>query len=1058
MHICRSAVINIIFGSAHKSATLKKRILILFLFALSAGHIANAQKHYFRHYQVENGLSHNTVFCVEQDHQGFLWLGTKDGLNRFDGHAFKVFRNIPGDSTSLASNFIYALDTDKNGQLWVGASIGLYKYHAVTESFEMVKGTRTKGIGNIRCSPDGMVWFLEGYSLFRYDPIRDTIVHYPNPAGDPVVTDIYFDEKGAMWLGSHKGTVREMGSGKVFDVFSHSPKVLTNRVTVIVSASGGKLLVGTSNQGLKLLDTNTGAYEDLMSMTDKDVSIWVRHILKHEGDEYWVATESGIYVYNLATRKFTNLRKEYNNPWSLTDNAVYYLHKDKEGGMWAGTFFGGANYYPRQYTFFEKWFPDNSSNTLSGNAVREICEDRFGNIWVGTEDNGINKIDVASGKITQYPACKNGISHTNIHGLYAEGNNLWVGTLDNGLDKMDIRTGKVVKHYAAGPGSFAHNFILWIYKTRKGTLLLGTGGELAKYDTAKDAFLKIDEVPYSNQRSVAEAEDGTIWAATSDHGLFWFNEATGQKGNYRHKPEDTCSLSSNGLNTVYIDSRQQIWAGTEGFGLNRLIPSTGCFTRYTTQQGLPSDYIFKVLEDNRGNMWVTTSRGLACLNPNTGAIQVFTSINGLLNDQFNYSSGYKDKNGKMYLGSVKGMISFNPDQFLPDTFVAPVYITGFNVKNKPTSQEDKRDLFFTKKVVLPYDQSSFSIDFAALSFTAPDMISYAYKMDGLDKEWTYLKTNRIVYFTDLKPGRYTFRVTTTDNNGRLGDHPAWLEIEIRPPYWATSWAYVLYAILLASGCYYFIRRYHKRQMLKHKRKLEEVQLKKEKELYQAKVDFLTNVAHEINTPLTLIKGPLEQVIENPERLQANRNHLQIMERNTNRLVQLTNQLLDFRQTEATGFRLDFKRLNLSSTLQDTYDNFRLPAAQKKLDYRIKMPTGDIYAYADEEGINKIFSNLFSNAIKYAEKKVKVTLRGNGESVILEVANDGPLIPESMRDKIFAPFVRLKENEKQKGTGIGLSICRSLTTLHKGELYADQKDGLNTFVFILPIGQAISTEI
>ncbi len=216
-----------------------------------------------------------------------------------------------------------------------------------------------------------------------------------------------------------------MGSGKVFDVFSHSPKVLTNRVTVIVSASGGKLLVSTSNQGLKLLDTNTGAYEDLMSMTDKDVSIWVRHILKHEGDEYWVATESGIYVYNLATRKFTNLRKEYNNPWSLTDNAVYYLHKDKEGGIWAGTFFGGANYYPRQYTFFEKWFPDNSSNTLSGNAVREICEDRFGNIWVGTEDNGINKIDVASGKITQYPACKNGISHTNIHGLYAEGNNLW---------------------------------------------------------------------------------------------------------------------------------------------------------------------------------------------------------------------------------------------------------------------------------------------------------------------------------------------------------------------------------------------------------------------------------------------------------------------------------------------------------------------------------------------------------------------------------------------------------------------------------------------------------
>ncbi|RPD42103.1 ligand-binding sensor domain-containing protein [Chitinophaga barathri] len=1041
---------------------MKKRIFILLLIALSAGHSANAQKYYFRHYQVENGLSHNTVFCVQQDQQGFIWMGTKDGLNRFDGHAFKVFRNIPGDSTSLASNFVYSLDVDPNGQLWVGASIGLYRYHPVTESFEMIKGTGAKGVGSVKCDKKGLIWFMEGYSLYSYDPIKDTLIHHLDPAGrEDAVTDINIDDAGNIWLGSWKGTVRTFNSSKAFDIFSHSPKVTYKQVTVIMPASGGRLLVGTSNQGLKLLDPHKGTYEDLMTRTNNDVAIYVRHILHHQGDEYWIATESGIYVYNLATRRYINLKKEYNNPYSLTDNAVYYLHKDKEGGMWAGTFFGGSNYYPRQYTYFQKWFPDNSSNTLSGNAVREICEDRFGNIWAGTEDNGINKIDPATGKITQYQPCRNanGISHTNIHGLYAEGNNLWIGTLDNGLDKMDIRSGQVVKHYAAGPGSFSSNFILWIYKARNGSLFLGTGSELAKYDHTKDAFLKTDLMPNSNQRSIAESEDGTIWAATADNGLYWFNEATGQKGNYRHNPGDTCSLSANSLNTVFIDSRQQIWTGSEGFGLNRLTPATGCFKRYTTQQGLPSDYIFKVLEDDRGNMWVTTSRGLACLNPNTGAIQVFTSINGLLNDQFNYNSGYKDKNGRMYLGSVKGMISFNPDQFLPDTFVAPVYITGFNVKNKATAREDKRALFFTKKIVLPYDQSSFSIDFAALSFTAPDMISYAYMMEGLDKEWTYLKTNRIVYFTDLKPGRYTFRVSTTDNNGKLGDHPAWLEIEIRPPYWATSWAYVLYAVIVASAAYYFIRRYHIRQTLKHKRKLEELQLKKEKELYQAKVDFLTNVAHEINTPLTLIKGPLEQVIENPERLQANRNHLQIMERNTNRLVQLTNQLLDFRQTEATGFRLDFKRLNISSILQDTFDNFRLPAAQKKLDFRLKMTTEDIYAYADEEGINKIFSNLFSNAIKYADKNVKITLRENGKDIILEVTNDGPLIPEEMREKIFAPFVRLKENEKQKGTGIGLSICRSLTVLHKGELYAAQsEDGLNTFVLTLPVGQAISTEI
>lgn len=1029
-----------------------KHLLLLFA-ALFTGVYSKAQQYYFRHYQVENGLSHNTVFCVLQDHQGFLWMGTKDGLNRFDGHVWKVFRHIAGDPSSIASNFVYSLREDNKGQMWVGTGRGYQKYNAATVSFSRDTMTIPATASRLTSDAQGILWYVSEGKLYRYDHARENISSFAPEIDINSIDVFHISSNNILWFCLYNGSLFRFdpaaGTTRQYDVYQHSPKVSSKDINVLRTTHDGKLLIGTSAQGLKILDEQTGSYEDVITYNPSNVGVYVRDIIHNTGHEYWIASESGLYIYDLLTRKTINLRKEYNNPYSITDNAVYCLRKDQEGGIWAGTYFGGVNYYPKQYTYFQKYFPDNSNNTISGNAVREICEDKYGNLWVGTEDNGVSKLELATGKITHYkPGC---ISHTNVHGLQAIDNELWIGTWDNGIDIIDIPSGKLIKHFEAGPKTFRNNFIVAFFKTSTGDILVGTGHELVKYNRASNTFSNIDEVPYSNKRSISEDKEGTIWVATSDRGIFYYNPRTGKKGGYQNDEKDSTTLSSNSVNNILIDAEQNVWAGTEGEGVCRLNPDKKTFTRYTTRNGLPSDYIFRILQDNSGKMWITTSRGLVCMNPVTEEIKVFTSINGILNDQFNYSSGYKDKNGKMYMGSVKGMISFNPDTFIKDTFVAPVYITGFNIKNKAVTLEDKKAILLARKVILPHDEASFSIDFAALSFTAPETISYAYKMEGLDKEWTHLETNRIVYFTDLKPGNYRFMVTTTDNNKKRGEHPATLDIEIQPPFWATSWAYLLYALLGVSGCYYFINRYHHRQNLKHKRKLEELQHKKEKELYQAKVDFLTNVAHEINTPLTLIKGPLEQVIENPEEIIANRNHLQIMERNTNRLVQLTNQLLDFRQTESTGFRLHFSRMNITELLQDTYENFKIPAAQKKLVYQLSVPDQPVFAFADEEGLNKIFSNLFSNAIKYADKLVKIQLKDTANGMItLEVTNDGNLIPDEMKEKIFAPFVRLKNNEKQKGTGIGLSICRSLTTLHKGELYvAERNDGLNTFVLAIP---------
>jgi signal transduction histidine kinase len=436
-------------------------------------------------------------------------------------------------------------------------------------------------------------------------------------------------------------------------------------------------------------------------------------------------------------------------------------------------------------------------------------------------------------------------------------------------------------------------------------------------------------------------------------------------------------------------------------------------------------------------------------------------MNGTLSDQFNFSSAYKDKSGRMYFGSVKGLISFHPDEFSKNQFIPSVYITGFQVFNKELMIGEKgspltKSITYSDNITLDYDQSTFSISFAALSFTDPDMSAYAYQMEGLDKNWTYLKANRKAYFTDLAPGTYIFKVKASNSSGVWNEQETILNIEILPPWWASSWAYGFYIIATILMIYIMIRGYHNRTVAKNRREIELLEIAKEKEIFQAKIEFFTNVAHEIRTPLTLIKGPLEKIMKKADQIPDLNNSLRIMEKNTNRLIDLSNQLLDFRQTEIKGFTLSFVKTNISELLEETYLNFKTLADQKNLFYDISFPATPLFAYVDPEALNKILYNLFSNAVKYAEEKVYVSLLPFGEQpncFTIIFKNDGYIIPYDKKDRIFQPFFRLKETEKQKGTGIGLALARSLAELHKGiiELREPEND-LNVFHLILPMHQ------
>jgi signal transduction histidine kinase/DNA-binding response OmpR family regulator len=514
------------------------------------------------------------------------------------------------------------------------------------------------------------------------------------------------------------------------------------------------------------------------------------------------------------------------------------------------------------------------------------------------------------------------------------------------------------------------------------------------------------------------------------------------------------------VNNLFEDSRKNIWFCTES-GLCRYDYKEKKIIRSSAEPVLRDNQVFRVMEDNRGMLWVSTSKGLINLNPVNGQTKSFNTGNGLLSDQFNYNSACKDEDGTMYFGTVKGMIGFNPAGFVENSFIPPVYITGIQVNNGELKIDSlhsrlRQSVIYTSSITLPYDSSTISIDVSALSYAMPDRNEYLYRMDGLDKNWNHLNSNGKIYYTKLSPGNYVFNVKGSAGGEVWNSRVTRLSIHILPPWWASFWAWVLYALVSLSIIFVILRYYYIALREKNKRRIETLEIEKEREIYNAKIDFFTNITHEIRTPLTLIKLPVEKLLKSASSDSAVRDNLNMIDKNTNRLIHLTNQLLDFRKAEANNYSLNFVKTDINDLLKELFATYKPAAEERKLSFKLELPRIALLAYVDAEAFRKILGNLFSNAIKYASQSVVIKLLpfNSYDNVFhIEFKNDGSLIPGEAREKIFEPFYRLRQSEKHTGTGIGLPLSRSLAELHKGKLELKQPvDGQNVFLLSIPIHQ------
>lgn len=1039
--------------------------LLLFLLEGSLLYSTNPEL-LFKRYQMADGLSNNTVWCGIQDSYGFIWIGTSDGLNCYDGLRTKIYRNVPSDTCSLGNNYVCSL-LEADGDLYVGTNLGLYLYHRSTDNFSPFHKSTKYGVRvssevrRIISTRNGLIRIATlGQGVFVYNPIRDELIQ--SSVHTSFIWDVCQGADGYVYASSmDNGLVCFNDEGtflrNCWDVSSPTREGQGERLNCLLSI-GDKIWFAMENNFMGYYRPEDATLHTF-DITAQGFGS-VRSLMEYDEHQLLLGTDNGLYLYDRTTQQFRR-GDAAGGLWALSDPTVNALMRDVEGTLWVMTYAGGVNYMPRQlrrFNYYSIPLPDNASDAEK--EVGPFCEAPDGQIYVGTR-SGVWLFNphtaTFSGEVFRHLGMRR-----EVRCLMLDGDRLWIGTYGDGLKVLNLQTG-AVKSYTyqrTVPNSICGNEVLSLCKDNYGHVYVGTGWGLCFYNPVADNFTSVIHIGSMNSVTDLHTDRaGNVWAATSNNGVFRHIPRESYWKHFEYVRGDSTALTSNSVNVLFEDNEGTMWIGTNGGGLCSFVSETERFVHFDpTGRLLPDGVIHSIEQDADGNLWIAGNSGLYRIHPATmDNFQLFTLDDGLQGNQFTPRSSLVSSMGRLYFGGTGGFNSFTPSRSIHNSYQPPVYVAGISFPDCPDEQEAKRLLglnapfYQTRQIKLPYARNSFTLRFVALSYEMPNKNRYTYQLKGVDKEPIAATASNVAHYTHLAPGEYEFVVRGSNNDLCWNPEPATLHIIITPPWWLSTEAKLIYTLLFMSCVFAVAYQWNQYVKRKYKLRMERFKAGKEQELYKQKINFFVNLVHEVRTPLSLIRLPLEKLQEATVTAGENK-YIAIIEKNVNYLLGITTQLLDFQKMENGALQLNLQSTHLQPLLTQIYNQFVDAAALKGIAMRIDMPAEEVRTRLDAEKINKVVVNLLSNALKYAHSSIEVTLSTEKEKIFIIVSDDGAGVPRPQQDKIFEAFYQSPDDPvATTGTGIGLAFSRSLAEAHGGTLtFSEREGGGSSFILYLPL--------
>ncbi|MDA3881411.1 MAG: ATP-binding protein [Prolixibacteraceae bacterium] len=1021
----------------------------------------------FDGFSQEEGLSNNQVQCIYQDRQGWIWIGTSQGVNRYDGYNFVNFLYSPNDSMSLKGSLVRVIFEDRTGALYVGTENGtINRYNRNNQTFDKPFDDHPYfldevSINDICQDDDGVLWVATHDNILLIYPdgevtlLSDIARNLSVNIWGNFVRELSFDNTGRLWAGTNEGVFIIDPITKEIEEFNLPLSTgTTDEIWEIYSDAEGVIWIGTYMNGLFAVDPVTLDVDAIVLEPEIDRTETVRTLSTDSYGQLWIGTRGGLFIYrkNIGTVGF--YRHDDRKPGSLINNSVLDVFHDRTGESWIGTR-GGLNLLAKSKQAFKNFSAQPANDKyLNSSIVYAFWVDGDGKIWVGTEDGGVNIFNPDTESYTYMTANsekQNSLSRNCIKAFKYDGkSNLWIGSFWGGVDILNIETGEItnLKHEPGNRNSISDNKVMDIETDDEGFVWVANWGGIDRIDPVTLDVVRFAHISGGHANWVKLGLDNNLWIGTPREVVVY---------NLRTK---NVSRFDEYTRSVYFDSKERIWLATVDKGLALYSLPGGALKYYDQSNGLANNQALCILEDSDNDLWVSTTNGLSCFDPATEVFLNYNSHNGLLNNQFSYGAAYEMDDGRMIFGGISGFNIFNPVEVKRTLENAPLVFTDFKIFNKSVLAGSESDVLpksinQLEELVLGYDQKVITFEFAALNYVNSNRNLYSYYLEGFETTWNEPSALRSATYTNLDPGDYLLKVKRVLPGGNTNENVLTLSVTILPPYWKTTWFRAILLLVIMSLVFALMQVFLYRERIKNELVLERMKAKKLHELDMLKLKFFTNISHEIRTPLSLILAPLKKLKQKTIPSNEVDSHIDIMYRNTKQLDRLINQLLDFRKLETGNLKLELLEGDIIRFFSEVIHSFDDLANDKDISLKFNAMHQHMVARFDPDKLEKIVNNLLSNAFKFTSKGGRVTVNlstifadddstpgveTDKQFIELSVRDTGQGISQKHLSKIFNRFFRATDREEQTGTGLGLAFVKDLVQLHSGKIYVESKEG------------------